>query len=75
MFTHPYPFGTRILIRPDATRHEIKDVHAFASDPVDGGGWRYRVVTHTGQRANVYDDEILQVLGCDEETTLARLAI
>jgi len=66
---HPYPFGTHVSIVKG--RHSLPEAYLYQVAPTTGGGWRYRAVFpgETGQRANVYDDEIAAVLGHDEATT------
>jgi len=70
---HPLAFGTRIIIKANCRRHEIKDVHVTDCDKVFGGGWRYRIVGPHGERANVYDDEIDHAVSIDKDLTLMHL--
>ena len=72
----PYPFGTHILIKPH-NRHELPDAlvygHCTATD-----GYRYKAIFPFagGLRfANVYSDEIADVLGQDEIETARLLEV
>jgi len=72
----PYPFGTHVLIKPH-NRHELPDAlvygHCTTTD-----GYRYNAIFPFagGLRfANVYSDEIADVLGLDEIETARLLEV
>ena len=72
----PYPFGTHILIKPH-NRHELPDALIYnCSTATDG--YRYSAIFpfDGGLRfANVYSDEIKDVLGLDENETARLLEV
>ena len=84
--TGALPFGTMITIAKTATRHYLSDheqafqahkqCYTFDSAQVafsDGKEWRYRCVTVTGHRFNVYTSEVHELGPVCEELTIAAL--
>jgi len=71
-------FGTRIVVRADCARHELKVGFVYGSDPVAGGGTRYSVVFPYGEGvryAKVYDMEVATFGQDDVAETLRLLAL
>ena len=84
--TGALPFGTMITIAKTARRHYLSDheqafqahkqCYTFDSAQVagsDGREWRYRCVTVTGRRFNVYTSEVHELGPVCEGLTIAAL--